>query len=67
MAETERKEGRPSSARPWQSVNPFEAMREVADRVLDTVLEPIGADDALRSTDTGEEVRADRRCDRRGR
>jgi HSP20 family protein len=41
MAETETKEGRTPSDRPWQAVNPFDAVRVVVDRVLDTVLEPI--------------------------
>ena len=41
MAETERKEGRTFQAGPWQAFNPFEAMREVVDRVFDTVIEPL--------------------------
>jgi HSP20 family protein len=41
MVETEKKEGRGSQERPWQAVNPFDAVRVVVDRVLDTVLEPI--------------------------
>lgn len=41
MAETETKEGRAPSDRPWQAVNPLDAVRVMVDRVLDTVLEPI--------------------------
>jgi HSP20 family protein len=41
MADTERKEGRTFTERPWQTVNPFDAVRQVVDRVIDTVLEPI--------------------------
>jgi HSP20 family protein len=41
MAETERKEGRPPQTGPWQPVNPFEAAREVVNRLLDTLFEPL--------------------------
>ncbi len=40
MAEERKKEERPLT-RPWQMINPFDTMRDVMNRMVDTFLEPI--------------------------
>lgn len=40
MAEEKRKEGRPF-ARPWETINPFDTVRDVMNRMVNTVLEPL--------------------------
>ena len=41
MTEPKNRESR-ISARPWETINPFDTMREVMNRMLETVLEPLG-------------------------
>ncbi len=40
MAEEKRREGR-SFGRPWETINPFDTMRDLMNRMVDTVIEPL--------------------------